>query len=268
MNYYSHHLGDYLRDTSHLSILEDGAYRRLLDIYYIREQPLPADMKECCKLARASSKAEREAVSYVLRQFFECTADGYRQHRADDEIARYADKQRKASASANARWKSSERNANASDCDMRTHMRTHCEGNAHQEPITNTSVGSTEASTQDLARATAAGRACLAMRSAGCGQTNPSHPDLLAAIAEGVPAEALADTVREGIGRSPPVTKPFAWAIATARSRHAAGTAPPIAGDRHAASPSSRKLSAVEQVEAAIHARRSREANGQPPAAA
>jgi len=27
MNYYEHHLGDYVRDTAHLSMLEDGACR-------------------------------------------------------------------------------------------------------------------------------------------------------------------------------------------------------------------------------------------------
>lgn len=93
MNYYEHHLGDYLRDTAHLSMLEDAAYRRLLDAYYVRERPLPIDERECFKLARAQSKAEREAVSYVLREFFERRDDGYHQERADREIARYQEKQ-------------------------------------------------------------------------------------------------------------------------------------------------------------------------------
>lgn len=126
MNYYEHHLGDYMRDTSHLSIIEDCVYRRLLDAYYIRERALPIDAKECCKLARAASKNEREAVAYVLREFFQLLADGHHQGRADKEIARFQDKQRKAKASADARWSQrethSEGNADA--------MRTHSEGNA------------------------------------------------------------------------------------------------------------------------------------------
>ena len=32
MNYYSHHIGDYLTATAHLTLLEHGAYRRLIDI--------------------------------------------------------------------------------------------------------------------------------------------------------------------------------------------------------------------------------------------
>lgn len=89
MNYYEHHLGDYMRDTAHLSITEDGAYRRLLDAYYIRERALPVDLRECYKLARAGSKLEREAVAYVLGEFFQLEEDGYHQRRADEEIERY-----------------------------------------------------------------------------------------------------------------------------------------------------------------------------------
>jgi len=53
MNYYQHHLGDYLRDTAHLSMLEDGAYRRLIDAYYIRERPLPGELREVYRLRPA-----------------------------------------------------------------------------------------------------------------------------------------------------------------------------------------------------------------------
>jgi len=79
VNYYEHHLGDYMRDTAHLSMIEDGAYRRLLDAYYAREKPLPLDDRECCKLARAATKADRSAVKYVLREFFDLREDGYHQ---------------------------------------------------------------------------------------------------------------------------------------------------------------------------------------------
>ena len=91
MNYYEHHLGDYMRDTAHLSMIEDGAYRRLLDAYYAREKPLPLDDRECCKLARAATKADRSAVKYVLQEFFDLREDGYHQKRVDVEIARFHD---------------------------------------------------------------------------------------------------------------------------------------------------------------------------------
>lgn len=89
MNYYEHHLGDYVRDTAHLTMLQDGAYHRLLAAYYIREKPLPADHKECFKLARANTKSERTAVVRVLEEFFKLGPAGYQQKRADEQIAQY-----------------------------------------------------------------------------------------------------------------------------------------------------------------------------------
>lgn len=89
MNYYEHHLGDYVRDTAHLSLLEDGAYRRLIDAYYVREAPLPKPLKDVCRLVRANSKPERDAVATVLREFFQETEEGWRHKRCDAEIARF-----------------------------------------------------------------------------------------------------------------------------------------------------------------------------------
>jgi len=86
MNYYPHHIGDYLRDTVHLSALEDGVYRRMLDLYYASEKPLPEDFSWLCKLLRASDDKEREAVKEILRQFFVKTEEGWRNKRADREI--------------------------------------------------------------------------------------------------------------------------------------------------------------------------------------
>lgn len=138
MNYYEHHLGDFARDTLHLSMLEEGAYRRLLDAYYIRERALPGDVRECCKLARAAAKAERDAVAYVLREFFVLRDGLHHQSRANAEIARFQDKQAKARASAEKRWAHTERNANASPNAMRTHSGGTANGDAdgmHRAPV-------------------------------------------------------------------------------------------------------------------------------------
>ena len=35
MNYYPFHVGDYIAHTAHLHPLEDIAYRRMLDLYYM-----------------------------------------------------------------------------------------------------------------------------------------------------------------------------------------------------------------------------------------
>lgn len=114
MNFYEHHLGDYLRDTAHLSMTEDGAYRRLIDAYYIRLGPLPLVRKDLYRLVRAAQKNERTAVDTVLAEFFTETPDGWCHKRCDAEIERYNLKKNKATEAANARWHGCERNANAS----------------------------------------------------------------------------------------------------------------------------------------------------------
>ncbi len=87
MNYYRHHIGDYLRDTAHLTVVEDGVYRRLLDLYYMREQPLSPDLSTVCRLIRVRADDERAAVSAVLSEFFAMGDDGcWHQKRADAEI--------------------------------------------------------------------------------------------------------------------------------------------------------------------------------------
>lgn len=124
VNYYERHIGDYLKDTAHLSLLEHGVYSRLLDVYYTRESGIP--VSECGRLVGAKSKDERSALGVVLAEFFVVEDGILKQARCDLEIARFQDKQRKAKASADARWAHTERNANASP----NAMRTHSEGNA------------------------------------------------------------------------------------------------------------------------------------------
>jgi uncharacterized protein YdaU (DUF1376 family) len=86
LNYYERHLGDYARDTAHLSMLEHGAYNLLLDRYYASEQPIPADQAH--RVARARSAEERKAVDAVLAEFFTLEEGGFRQKRVQAEIER------------------------------------------------------------------------------------------------------------------------------------------------------------------------------------
>jgi uncharacterized protein YdaU (DUF1376 family) len=92
VNYYEHHIGDFLKDTISLSMAQEGAYRRLIDVAYSQEKPLPADLDECYRLARAMSKSERDAVQLVLGRYFTKGPDGYRQKRIDEEIEKAQDR--------------------------------------------------------------------------------------------------------------------------------------------------------------------------------
>jgi uncharacterized protein YdaU (DUF1376 family) len=136
VHYFPLHIGDYTRKASHLTLLEDGVYNRLLRIYYDKEQPLPADLAAVQRLAGARGKDEKQAVERVLYEFFRLCDDGWRNEKADEVIASFYKKSDKARESAAARWtakarvalsEASERNANA--------MRTHSEGNATHNPI-------------------------------------------------------------------------------------------------------------------------------------
>lgn len=118
------------------------AYTRLIRAYYHSERGIPDDQRH--RLARATTPQQRKAVDAVLGEFFALTDGVWIQKRCEQEIARYQEKQSKASASANARWKKQEAQSDGIANAMRTHEKTdanalptQCEGNANQEPITN-----------------------------------------------------------------------------------------------------------------------------------
>ena len=91
MNFYPHHIGDYLTATAHLSWIEDCAYRRLLDLYYSREQAIPGDVGQAARLCRATTKDERKAVETVLAEFFTLTDKGWTHTRCEEEIVKAAE---------------------------------------------------------------------------------------------------------------------------------------------------------------------------------
>ena len=85
MHYYQFHIGDYKSHTHHLSQMEDLAFRRLLDHYYLHEQPIKQR-----DIARQIGMREHEQdVLTVLNEFFVSTENGFINPRADDEIAKY-----------------------------------------------------------------------------------------------------------------------------------------------------------------------------------
>ena len=157
MNYIQLHIGDYEKDTAHLTATEDGIYGRLLRLYYTVEGALADDVRALQRRVRAHSEVEKEAVVTVLGEFFvlDSATSQWRHKRCDEEIGRYNEKKDKARRSAEARWTHARRAADGDAPEMRTHSdrnanasethsdrnanasETHSEGNAPQEPITN-----------------------------------------------------------------------------------------------------------------------------------
>jgi uncharacterized protein YdaU (DUF1376 family) len=115
VNYYERHIGDYLKDTAHLSLLEHGIYARLMDVYYTREEPL--NKTGIARLIGCRTDEEVDATLAVLAEFFYEGEDGtYTQPRCEREIARFREKQaqakRAAQASVASRQASAERPLN------------------------------------------------------------------------------------------------------------------------------------------------------------
>lgn len=78
------HIGDYSSHTGHLSLLEDLAYRRLIDRYYLSEKPLPADVGVVAR--QIGMRDHLDEVGFVLSEFFRPCVDGWRHERCDREI--------------------------------------------------------------------------------------------------------------------------------------------------------------------------------------
>lgn len=124
MHYFQHNIADYRKDTMHLSLLEHGVYRQLLDQYYLQESPLSLDQERICRLINAKTIEEKEAVFHVLQDFFIKNDVGYVHKRCDLVINEYNKKSLTASKSARIRWD----NANG--------MQTHSDANANHKPLT------------------------------------------------------------------------------------------------------------------------------------
>lgn len=103
-NFYKHYLGDYARDTAHLSVTEHGVYRLLMDHYYALLKPLPDDFAYLCRVAKCHSRHEKAALRSIRDQFFDIINCELRHTRIDQEIVKYqqnSDTNRKAIVS---RW--------------------------------------------------------------------------------------------------------------------------------------------------------------------
>lgn len=139
MNYYPFHVGDYAAHTKHLTLMGDLAYRRLLDLYYISERPLPLDPAECAR--RIGMRDQIQDVSEVLSDFFLKSEEGWVSKRADEEIAAYKAKSERAKAANTKRWKGKNSNTDLkSDLNTDLKSETLSDPNQEPEPITNIST--------------------------------------------------------------------------------------------------------------------------------
>jgi uncharacterized protein YdaU (DUF1376 family) len=100
MHYYQFHIGDYKSHTHHLSLIEDLAYRRLLDHYYLHESPI----KQRDIARQIGMRDHEQEVLTVLDEFFISAEDGFIHPRADVEINKFKEFAEAGKRGAAKRW--------------------------------------------------------------------------------------------------------------------------------------------------------------------
>lgn len=214
LNYYPRHLGDYARDTGHLTMLEHGAYTKLLDRYYATEEGIP--QADAYKLTGARSHNEKKAVDGILEEFFSLVGGVWIQGRVQEEIERYQDKQNKAKQSADARWNKTKPQSDGNATASPDAMRSHCDGNANQEPRTNNQEEERVVVTHDAAPSPSTGEVCKTLVKLGIGGVNPGHPKLLMLLQAGAELDEFAGAAQEAVTKQKPS---FAYVLAMMKGR-------------------------------------------------
>lgn len=145
MHHFEFNIGSYRRDTGHLTLLEHGVYRMLIDSYYMNEGPLKADDEQLMRTHCIRSADEQKAYANVMKDFFRLEDEYYVHDGCDKVLEKIFAKSQAARESAEARWARknggskrthSKRNANA--------MQSDSEGNANgMLPITHNPIPNT-----------------------------------------------------------------------------------------------------------------------------
>ena len=235
MNYFELYPGDYLRDTTRLSLVDHGVYLKMLMAYYGEEQPLPAAYADLFVMVAAVAPADKAAVKKIADRYFPIAEDGLRHNsRADDEITKA--RKRIQTARENGAKNKGKNNppampaGNPAAMPGDTQRATHS-GEALQNPGP-TSKANTPSSSNTPERCSSkeslrlgvrisAGRVATALNRRGVKVTS-MNPNLIEACNEGVTEETLLEL------HSLYPDKPAAYLIATARRIHAERAIPAL----------------------------------------
>lgn len=112
MHYYQHNIKDFNNATRHLTRVERCLYRDAIELYYDTEKPLNGEFNDLSKKLLCITDEEKEALYYVLSEFFYILDGLYHHTRCDFEIEKFHNtasaKARAGKASADARRKKKE----------------------------------------------------------------------------------------------------------------------------------------------------------------
>jgi uncharacterized protein YdaU (DUF1376 family) len=221
VNFFKLYIGDYQRDTAHLSVTEHGAYLLMLQHYYATEKPLPIG-KALHRMLRAQDRAEREAIDVIAGQYWRTTDAGLVNDRADAEIGKasaQADTNRGIAqareAARKAKRKPNERSTNRATIDQPNHSQT---------PDTRLETANAVSARAGIGQA---------LKRAGIDllRINLDDPRLAALLDQGATPAEFEGIGREAVERG--IAKPIGWICATLAGRReqaaAIGLAPAVA---------------------------------------
>ena len=87
MHYYKFEIATWHLHTSHLSLIEEAVYFRLINFYYDTETPIPVETQSVIRRLRLTEYAD--IVASVLAEFFVLHDDGWHQKHCDQKIIEY-----------------------------------------------------------------------------------------------------------------------------------------------------------------------------------
>lgn len=223
MNYYERHLGDYAKDTAHLTMIEHGAYGLLLDRYYGTEQGIPADQAH--RVARARTREEKQAVDAVLGEFFTLVDGVWTNQRAEEEITKAhakisaAKENGKKGGRPKKQKSGSENETQQKPSGLFMGSENETQQKAHQTPDTRHQSPDTSKPIDDTQgiSPSRAGAVCVAIRAEGLASVNPSHPDLIALLNDGAEIQEFVSAARIAREKG----KGFAYVIGIVKGQRA-----------------------------------------------
>lgn len=112
-HWYARYVGDYMKKTQNLSMVEHGAYTLLLDYYYSTGEPIPANAEQMHRICRAFAPVEQQAVQTIINKYFVLDGDVYRNSKADEELLKRSQISEKRSNAAKAKQANAPTNASA-----------------------------------------------------------------------------------------------------------------------------------------------------------
>jgi len=130
MHYFEYNIKDYRADAFQLTLIQHGAYKQLIDQYYLNEKPLSLNIDDLCYELLIRGDDEKKAIVFVLEKFFDKTEIGYVHKRCDAVIQKYKAKSNQSRNAVNTRWAKEK----GKDTDV---IRESYDRNTNQEPLTN-----------------------------------------------------------------------------------------------------------------------------------